>query len=183
MSNNKPCLHVLIIGGGIAGLTLAAFLQKASSDPRSVRQLTCTVFEAYTFSEAVPGPPGGFGFAPNGIAALAPLGLADAVVELSGVNEDMIFLTEAGNEIGRWHIDKREYEYPLVCILRDDFQGLLRNQLDENKETIKYGKRLVEVNQSAGKIVACFADGSSAEGDILIGADGTVLCPLFQSNG
>jgi 2-polyprenyl-6-methoxyphenol hydroxylase-like FAD-dependent oxidoreductase len=175
--SKQPSLHVLIIGGGIAGLTLAAFFQKASLHPRSVRQLTCTVYEAYTRSEAVPGPPGGFGFAPNGIAALASLGLADAVVELSGVNENMMFLTENGNEIGRWRIDRYEYEYPLVCILRHDLQSLLRKELDGTRSTIEYSKTLVSVKQATGKVLAYFADGSSAEGDILIGADGVFLCP------
>src|SRR5437667_413363 len=119
MSQKQTSLHVLIIGGGIAGLSLAAYLQKASSDPRSIRSFTSTVYEAHSSSEASDGP-GGFGFAPNGIAAYAPLGIADDIVKVSGVNESMIFLTEKGSILGRWRIDKAEYEYPMVCILRSD---------------------------------------------------------------
>lgn len=59
----------------MAGLTLAVFLQKASSHPRSIRSFTSVVHEAYPFPDAVPAPPGGFGFAPNGIAAYSPVSL------------------------------------------------------------------------------------------------------------
>ena len=170
MSQKQTSLHVLIIGGGIAGLSLAAYLQKASSDPRSIRSFTSTVYEAHSSSEASDGP-GGFGFAPNGIAAYAPLGIADDIVKVSGVNESMIFLTEKGSILGRWRIDKAEYEYPMVCILRSDLQHLIREKLDTK---VEYGKKLIDIDELPDKVVAHFADGSSAEGDILIGADGTL---------
>ena len=172
MSQQKQTpLHVLIIGGGIAGLTLAAYLQKASSHPRSIRFVTSTVYEAYSLAEASDAT-GGFGIAPNGIAAFAPLGIAEGIVKESGINENMLFLTENGSVLGQWRIDKTEYEYPMMCIMRKDLQRLIRETLESDISKVEYGKKLVDVEELPDKVVAHFADGSSAEGDILIGADG-----------
>ena len=167
----KP-LHVLIIGGGIAGLSLAAFLQKASFHSRAIRRFTSTVYEAYPPSETAPGP-GGFGFAPNGVAAYAPINMIDDIIRLSGISDGMICLTDSGSKLASWKIDKTEYEYPLVFILRDDLLRLLRDRIEPTLSKIEYSKRLVNVEDLGDKVVAHFADGSSAEGDILIGADGS----------
>ena len=180
MSQQKQAsLHVLIIGGGIAGLTLAAYLQKASSHPRSIRSFTSTVYEAYSFTEASDAT-GGFSVAPNGIAAFAPLGLVEEIVTESGINENMLFLTEKGSVLGRWCIDKTEYEYPMMCIMRKDLQRLIREKLEGDLSKVEYGKKLVDVEELPDKVVAHFADGSSAEGDILVGADG--MCSHIQTS-
>ena len=172
MSQKQHPLHVIIIGGGMAGLCLAAFLQKASLHPRSVRPLTYTVYEYHTFEDAVPGAPGGFGMAPNGVAVFASLGLVDAISSKSGICEGIVFLTENGWKLGSFKIDKKEYEYPLLCIMRHDLQDPLRNYITQSGGKIEYRKKLVNVEELSDKVVAHFADGTSAEGDILIGADG-----------
>jgi 2-polyprenyl-6-methoxyphenol hydroxylase-like FAD-dependent oxidoreductase len=71
MSSKDTPIHVVIIGGGMAGLSLAAFLQKASWHRLSKPHFTSTVYEYHTYEDAVPGPPGGFGVAPNGVAVFA----------------------------------------------------------------------------------------------------------------
>jgi 2-polyprenyl-6-methoxyphenol hydroxylase-like FAD-dependent oxidoreductase len=49
---------------------------------------------------------------------------------------------------------------------------VLRDLAVENGIAIEYGKRLVGVVETPIGITACFADGSTAAGDVLIGADG-----------
>ena len=93
-------------------------------------------------------------------------------------------LTDGGSKLGSFKIDQKEYEFPIMCIMRDDLQDPLRKYIANHGGKIEYGKKLEGVEDMEDKVIAHFADGSSAVGDILIGADGTLsplsLCGLFD---
>ena len=72
--------HVLIIGGGIGGNSLALFLQQAG--------ISSTVYEAYAYKDAIGG---GLGLAPNGMNVLAALGLAETVKARGTLNIENVF--------------------------------------------------------------------------------------------
>jgi 2-polyprenyl-6-methoxyphenol hydroxylase-like FAD-dependent oxidoreductase len=64
-------------------------------------------------------------------------------------------------------------ELPASLLLRRD--RLYRALLDETLRrgiTVEFGKRLVSIEDSADKVVAHFDDGSSAVGEVVVGADG-----------
>ncbi|MFI7034353.1 FAD-dependent oxidoreductase [Microbispora rosea] len=53
-----------------------------------------------------------------------------------------------------------------------DRQELRDTLLADVKGLITYGKRLTAFQVEAGQVTACFADGTTAAGDVLVGADG-----------
>jgi len=57
-------------------------------------------------------------------------------------------------------------------VRRSDLYRELRDAAAARGITVSYGKRLVAAKSAAGGVLAEFADGSTAEGDVLIGADG-----------
>ena len=61
-----------------------------------------------------------------------------------------------------------------VCqtVRRGDLYGALRDEAVRRGIRVAYGKRLLGADTSLGVVVARFADGSSAAGELLIGADG-----------
>jgi len=157
----RGLFHVLIIGGGIAGPALALFLRKAG--------ISCTVYEAYPQSVGVGG---GFNLAPNGMNVLAALGLAEKIRSLGAPALENCFRSETGWVLARFANGGSRYGQDSVSMLRADLQELLAKELSRLNIPVETGKRLVGLIQTEKKVVARFADGTSAEGDILIGADG-----------
>lgn len=154
--------HVLIIGGGIAGNALALFLQKAG--------ISCAVYEAYSYKDAVGG---GLGLAPNGMNVLAALGLADAVKAQGSLALENCFYNGHGRILARMKNGSVEqYGQPAVSLLRPSLYDVLTEAAQRQGVHIEYHKRLRSITQDGDKIVAYFEDGTSALGDVLIGADG-----------
>jgi FAD-dependent urate hydroxylase len=57
-------------------------------------------------------------------------------------------------------------------VSRSDLYCSLAAEARSRGVRIFHGKRLIDVAENADGITACFADGSSTEADVLIGADG-----------
>jgi FAD-dependent urate hydroxylase len=57
-------------------------------------------------------------------------------------------------------------------VRRTTLQRALRQETARRAIPIEYGKRLVSISTFSDAVVAHFADGASAQGDLLIGADG-----------
>lgn len=140
----------VIIGGGIAGPVAALALRRAG--------IEATVHEAY--SSSAEGVGGTIALAPNGVAALSLVGVTvpaaqpieRQVMAVGGKRVPLPGLTGVG---------------PLQVIRRSDLYRELAARVP-----ISYGKRLVDVRSSADGVTAVFADGTTASGDVLIGADG-----------
>lgn len=154
-------LHAIIMGGGIAGPALALFLRKAG--------ISSAVYEAYSRGAGVGG---GLNLAPNGMNVLAALGLAEKVRSLGAPALENCFRSETGWVLARFANGGPKYGQGAVSMLRADLQKVLAEEVARQQIPFVHGKRLVGLNQDDIKVVAQFADGSSAEGDLLIGADG-----------
>jgi len=154
--------HVLVIGAGLAGPATALFLQKAGFEPE--------VFEAY------PGRAGSGGalvLAPNGMAVMAELGLAERVVAAGTVIERFDFRSRRGFRLGRTaYAPPGLYRCPGVSLSRARLYGILLEALAERGIPVRHGKRLTGIEESTGAVTARFDDGESATGDLLVGADG-----------
>jgi 2-polyprenyl-6-methoxyphenol hydroxylase-like FAD-dependent oxidoreductase len=149
----------LIIGGGVAGPVTALALRKAG--------IEATVYEAY--SPESNGIGGGLGLAPNGLSALEIVGAADAVRAVASPMPDTI-VSINGNAAATMHT------LPGVEALQFVMRGALHQALHDTAKSADvpyvYGKRLVAADERDGCVTAHFADGTSATGDILVGADG-----------
>lgn len=153
---------ILIIGGGIAGCALALFLAKAGLQAR--------VFEAYP---AIRGIGGGLQIAPNGLAVLDQLGLADGLAARGTACERASFRDRQGRTLATV-ANRRPGSpgRPAVMLARATLQELLHDRAMASGVRIEHGKRLIGFEDDAGGITARFEDGTSARGDLLVGADG-----------
>ncbi|MBD0672091.1 FAD-dependent oxidoreductase [Streptomyces sp. CBMA156] len=147
----------LVIGGGIAGPVAALALHGAG--------IEAEVFEAYP--TAAGGIGGTFMTAPNGLAALAAVGL-EAEVAAIGQRIDRMVIEDAGNGVLG--------EFPEVSgrvMRRAELYAVLQRRLRREGIPVRYAKRLTGVEERTTGITARFADGTTADGDLVIGADGT----------
>ncbi|MEU4406901.1 NAD(P)/FAD-dependent oxidoreductase [Streptosporangium sp. NPDC023963] len=145
----------LIIGGGIAGPVTAMALRRAGVD--------CEIFEAYDRgSEGV----GVFlTLAVNGIEALRLLDLHDLVRDLGMDSSRMLMLNGRGRPLA-------SIRQPSRTLKRADLYLALRDEAVRRGVRIHYGRRLTDASTTADGVRAVFADGGTAEGDLLVGADG-----------
>ncbi|GGL49621.1 FAD-dependent oxidoreductase [Planomonospora parontospora subsp. antibiotica] len=145
----------MIIGGGIAGPVTAMALRRAGIDS--------DVYEAY--DRGADGVGAFLTLAVNGLEALRLLDLHDLVCELGMDTPRM----EMSNGRGRLLASLRQ---PGRTLKRADLYRALRDEAVRRGVRVHYGKRLTDAETTADGVRAVFADGSTAEGDLLVGADG-----------
>jgi 2-polyprenyl-6-methoxyphenol hydroxylase-like FAD-dependent oxidoreductase len=146
----------LIIGGGIAGTLTAIGLHEVG--------VRAEVHEAHG------GAADGVGLfltlAANGLATLEPLGLAGVVGALGFRTPSMRLISgRTGRELGTAGMDAR-------TLNRGDLYQALHTEAVRRGIPIHYGRRLADAAREGAGVVARFEDGSTATGDLLVGADG-----------
>ncbi|KZM68751.1 FAD-dependent monooxygenase [Nocardia terpenica] len=156
--------HALIIGGGIAGTATAMALRKAG--------ISSTVYEAFAHGADDIGA--FLMIMHNGMDALRVVDADGSVVAASFSTPRAEYLDGAGNVFssGPFGADHPDSAGPRT-LTRADLYRTLHNELRQRGGRIEHGKRLVGVvTRADGRVVAAFEDGTHAEGDLLIGADG-----------
>ncbi|MGW1587701.1 FAD-dependent oxidoreductase [Streptomyces sp. NPDC002386] len=155
--------RILVIGGGIAGTAAALGLRKAGHD--------VAVFEAH------PGTAEDLGafltLAANGMRALAQIDATDAVTAIGFPLTSLRLLDSGGGEVARAPLagaDDPALRYR--CLRRGDLNAALQAEAVRRGTPLRHGARLVSVDEATDGVTARFSDGSSATGDLLIGADG-----------
>jgi 2-polyprenyl-6-methoxyphenol hydroxylase-like FAD-dependent oxidoreductase len=153
----------LIIGAGIAGPVTAILLKKAGFD--------AAIYEAWPYSTGIGG---GLQIAPNGMRVLAEVGLADELIRGGSVCESLDFLSQSGTALGSVNRDmEQRFGLPSVSMRRAMLNEAIVDKAWSSCVEMHFEKRLAHVEDRPDQpIVAHFTDGSSAEGDLLIGADG-----------
>lgn len=173
---------IIIVGGGIGGLTLALALHEAG--------LSARVFE----SVASLGELGvGINVLPHAAKEYERLGVLDALVAAGVELERYLWFNRHGQQIwaeprGR----KAGYSWPQVSIHRGTFHRILADAVRARlgPDAIALDHHLAGVEQSANTVTAHFVsrqDGqarATVTGDLLIGADGihSVLRRSFYPN-
>ncbi|WP_062350547.1 FAD-dependent oxidoreductase [Herbidospora yilanensis] len=147
--------QALIIGGGIAGPVTAMALRKAGLGVR--------LFEAYDRSSD--GVGAFLTLAENGLEALRVLDLRDLVIGLGMDTPEGVIVNAKGRELA-------VTRQPSRTLRRGDLYGALRDEAARRGVTVEYGKRLTEAAVVSGGVQARFEDGTTADGALLIGADG-----------
>jgi 2-polyprenyl-6-methoxyphenol hydroxylase-like FAD-dependent oxidoreductase len=153
----------LIIGAGIAGPVAALFLKRAGIDT--------AVYEAWPYATGIGG---GLQIAPNGMHVLAELGLAEEMIGRGAIAESFDFYSKSGSRIGSINRNmKARFGQPAVNMRRATLNEVLVDRAWCAGVELYFDKRLAKIEDRADRpIVATFTDGSTAEGDFLIGADG-----------
>jgi 2-polyprenyl-6-methoxyphenol hydroxylase-like FAD-dependent oxidoreductase len=154
----------LIIGGGIAGPVAAMALQRAGIDS--------TVYEGRTPEEATGGA--FLTVAVNGLDALRAIDAHAGVLESGFTSRTIELRSGNGKLLGEVPIGGTLPDGTATHTIRraDLYQSLLSQAWDRGIP-IEHGKRLRHAAITPdGGVVARFEDGTEAEGDLLIGADG-----------
>ncbi|KAJ3542736.1 hypothetical protein NM208_g3935 [Fusarium decemcellulare] len=169
MSHNRKPFEVAIIGGGIAGITLAISLLK--------RNIPCTIYErAQTFSEVG----AGLGVSPNAQDAMAAcdasvLKAFRTVANGNGWESKKNILFEFLDGM-----DGTADTTPLFNITnRTGLQGCHRGQFVNEllrivpEDVVRFNMQLDSVeDHDGGRLQLFFQDGTVAEADTVIGCDG-----------
>src|ERR1700760_4542958 len=105
---------------------------------------------------------------------LAEAGLADDVIRRGSIAESFDFYSQSGARLGSVHQNMQALSaHPAVNICRAALNEVITNKAWCEDVELAFEKRLVRIEDRADQpVVAHFADGTSAEGDFLIGADG-----------
>ena len=162
-------MQVMVIGGGISGLTMALSLHQAGIPVR--------VYEA---SRNVLPLGVGINLQPNAVRELDELGLGARLAAVGNSTRALCFFNKFGQLI--WREPRglaAGYRWPQVSIHRGRLQVLLLDAAREKlgADNIRTGWRLAGFEQRGNAVTATFADpegrGLGTEtADILIGADG-----------
>ena len=160
---NKSARKALIIGCGIAGPTVALFLQRAG--------IEAEIYEARASSTDY----GGLflNTACNGLSVLKALGLDEQVSRQGSPIPRMVIWSGNGKRLGEVRNGARaEVGSPSINILRSRLQQVLREEAEHQGIPIAFGKKLVDLSTDASGVVATFEDSTTAEGTFLVGCDG-----------
>jgi 2-polyprenyl-6-methoxyphenol hydroxylase-like FAD-dependent oxidoreductase len=159
-------VQVIVVGGGIAGLSCALSLHQVG--------IACRVYEA------VPSlSPLGYGInlQPNAIRELTALGLGERLAAVGVLTQELAFYNKHGQLI--WTEPRGKgagYRWPQISISRGELHKVLLAAISERLGAVATGHRLTGFEERGGKVIARFTDPAGkpvgeAEGDILIGAD------------
>ena len=153
----------LVVGGGVAGPAVAQLLARSGWE--------AVVLEA----RPAPDPYEGLflNVAVNGQRVLGTLGMLDRLLADAHRASRMVMTSGRGAQLGV--VPNGPAGRPSeggVVVRRGWLHQVIREGAEQAGVTIRYGRRLIRVDDRANAVVAGFEDGSIEEGDVLIGADG-----------
>jgi salicylate hydroxylase len=168
---------ILVAGAGIGGLTAASCLMKAGYD-----------VEVYEQAPELSEIGAGIQLSANAMHVLIYLGLGDAIGKLSVRPGAYIFrLHDTGEVIGQFPLAEEHERLngaPYNQLHRADLHDLLAAKAREfDKNVVRLNRRVAGFEEIAAGIRLHFADGSHADGDLLIGADGVKSAVRAQIAG
>jgi 2-polyprenyl-6-methoxyphenol hydroxylase-like FAD-dependent oxidoreductase len=151
---------VLIVGGGIAGLTLAAALHRQGCKIDLIERNT-----AWHTTGA------GIAVQANGLRALRPLGIAAAIERAGAALDRWQFCDPQGTVLCSIDLqDVWEGVGPCIGIERAKLQDMLLE--GASAVPIRLGTSIVSLMQSDNHVAVRFTDGTLGEYDLVVGADG-----------
>jgi salicylate hydroxylase len=159
-------MRVLVAGGGLGGLTAALALLRLGCDVE--------VFEQAAELREVGA---GLQLSANGTRVFYALGIGDALKAHSCEAQGKeIRLWNTGEtwklfDLGRVSVER--YGYPYFTVYRPDLLGVLADAVRSIKpDAIRLGARCVGFTQDSASVSLKIEDGTTAAGDVLVGADG-----------
>jgi len=158
MSQRKPL--IAIVGAGLGGLTVAATLRQAGFDVRIYEQ-------ASRFARVG----AGIQMMPNSMKVLRKIGIEARVRHIafqpySHLNR----VWDTGEVLRELPMPEDLFGAPYLCMHRGDLHDALLAGIPS--DLIALHKKLVGLDDSGSQVTMSFDDGTKAEADLVIGADG-----------
>ncbi|MGN2484901.1 FAD-dependent urate hydroxylase HpxO [Acinetobacter calcoaceticus] len=156
-------MNVVIIGAGMGGLTTGIALKKFGHQVRIYEQ-----------TEKVLPVGAAISLWSNGVKCLNYLGLTEKIAQLGGQMDDLAYVDGlTGDVMTQFSLlplieEVGQRPYPVA---RADLQNMLMDEF--GRDQIYLGKKMVSLDDKADFVEVHFADGSSTQADLVIGADGT----------
>jgi salicylate hydroxylase len=163
-SAEMPKYQILIAGAGIGGLTAASCLMKAGHR-----------VEIYEQAPQLGEIGAGIQVSANAMHVMRHLGLEEALLAVGVKPEAYVFrLHDTGEVIQRFSLSQEQlHGAPYTQLHRADLHDLLAARARAaDPDIVRLNHRVVSFTERSDGVELRFADGSSVEGDILIGADG-----------
>jgi 6-hydroxynicotinate 3-monooxygenase len=163
MNGTRRRARIAIVGAGLGGTTAGILLQRAG--------YPVTVYEQAPGLQRIGA---GIHLHANLMRVMKAIGVADRMYEI-GISPRNWYSREWDTGRVLWEPSMEEwtrtYGVPHLVMHRGDMQAVLTAALGSG--SLQFGKRLVGLNdRSGGGMRLSFADGTSADADIVIGADG-----------
>ncbi|WP_341941299.1 NAD(P)/FAD-dependent oxidoreductase [Microbacterium sp. LWH10-1.2] len=153
----------LIIGGGIAGPTLAVALRRIGMEAEVFEQLPPDADQRGSW----------INFQANGLDALRAVGLESWVAEIGYPVDTISFVNGRGRSLGQMPMAFRRPDgLTSLMMPRARLFVALAEAARHHGIPVHHDKRLIDARDTGDGVIARFADGTEATGDILIGADG-----------
>jgi salicylate hydroxylase len=156
--------RILIAGAGIGGLSAASCLMKAGHH-----------VEIYEQAPELAEVGAGIQVSANAMHVLRHLDLEQAITAVGVRPEAYVFrLHDTGEVIQRFSLSQEElHGAPYTQLHRADLHDLLAARAREfDPNVVRLNHKVTGFTEGADGVELSFADGSSARGDLLIGADG-----------
>ncbi|MGH7090059.1 MAG: FAD-dependent monooxygenase [Stellaceae bacterium] len=157
---------ILIAGAGLGGLAAASTLAQAGHRVR--------IFEQ---APALAEVGAGIQVSANAMHVLRHIGVFDAVARLGVRPGAYVFrLHDTGEEIQRFSLSAEHEQIngaPYMQLHRADLHDILAARARSfDPEVVRLDRKVVGFEENSERVRLRFADGSAAEGDLLVGADG-----------
>jgi salicylate hydroxylase len=158
--------NVIVIGGGIGGLTAALALLRRGID-----------VDIYEQSSEIKETGAGIQTSSNGTRVLFALGLEEALARLQVTPSGRIIRHWSTGETWNWFdlgkASVTRYGTPHIMMHRGDLQGVLADAVLRLKpDAIHLGMRCADVVQAGNKTGVRFENGDTASAAYVVGADG-----------
>ncbi|KAG0237204.1 hypothetical protein BGW42_001471 [Actinomortierella wolfii] len=154
-------IKVLIVGAGIAGLSLAIFLERAGIQYMILER----VLEFKPLGSSMV-------LSPQVLRVYDQLGILPELEKVSSVCVCGVYMNQKQRVLGRIDVTflEERYGYPNRVFSRPDIMEVLLRYVP--KEKILMGKRVLSLVQNHEGVMVRCADGTSIHSDIVVGADG-----------
>jgi len=152
-------VRVLIIGGGVGGLAASIGLARHG-------------IESVVFEQGESETGAGLSLWSNAMRVLRWLGVEREALAAGSLIERTVTVTCGGRPIAEMDIAGlgREAGAPSICIARAELRKILLHRISLDR--LKTSARCVSYAVREHSVIAHMADGSTAKGDLLVGADG-----------
>ena len=156
-------IRIAVIGAGLGGPATASLLQSAGYEVKVYEQ-------SPSFSRIG----AGINLSPNVMRILQRIGIGQRLADTGARTSHWV---SRAWDTGELLLDyplgetaEKRYGAPYMCVHRGDFHALLMECVTPG--TIEFGKRLIDLEQKKEVVQLVFEDGTRAEADLVIGADG-----------
>lgn len=158
-------MKVLIVGGGIGGLTLAAFLEQSNIEYELVEKAENWKQQGYLI-----------GLWDNGRDILRKLGLAEQSDKIGARIRRYSIRNGRGQLLREYKLEKlyRDYGTALSFFKRPELHELLLTRIDS--DNIKLGTRVTAITEGKIGVAVALSNGEIEIYDMVVGADGIHSC-------